>query len=92
MARMGKNNFFIRLYPPVLRSLTEGGSNPNLFPCAVNWDLVVIGRIPRSVLAIPEMGDGRQTRILDLMQSCSFSTHDLSRAGMPVGFNMLFEK
>ena len=40
----------------------------------------------------PEMGDGRQTRILDLMQSCSFSIHDLSRAGMPVRFNLPFEK
>ncbi len=30
----------------------------------------------------PEMGDGRQSQILDLMQSCSFSIHDLSRAGI----------
>src|ERR1035441_2238158 len=53
--------------------------------------LVALGRIPRCVLEIPEMGNGRQARILDLMQSCSFSIHDLSRVGLPVRFNMPFE-
>ena len=53
--------------------------------------LVAIGRIPRCVLEIPETGDGRQARILDLIQSCSLSIHDLSRVGSPVRFNMPFE-
>ena len=54
--------------------------------------LAAIGRIARCGLEIPEMGDGRQTRIPDLMQSSSFTIHDLSRAGLPIRLNMPFEK
>ncbi len=53
--------------------------------------LVAIGRIPHCVLEIQDMGQGRQARILELMQSCSLSIHDLSRVGLPVRFNMPFE-
>lgn len=53
--------------------------------------IVAIGRTPRCVLEVPEQGDGRLTRLLNLMRSCSVSLHDLSRVGLPVRFNMPFE-
>jgi hypothetical protein len=53
--------------------------------------LVALGRIPRCVLELPEMGSGRLARILQLIRSCSISIHDLSRVGLPVRFNMPFE-
>lgn len=53
--------------------------------------LVSLGRTPRCVLEVPEQGDGRLVRILDLIRSCSVSIHDLSRVGSPVRFNMPFE-
>lgn len=53
--------------------------------------IVAIGRTPRCVLEVPEQGDGRLARLLDLMRSCSVSLHDLSRVGLPVRFNMPFE-
>jgi hypothetical protein len=53
--------------------------------------LVALGRVPRIVLEVPEQGDGRLTRILQLIRSCPISMHDLCRAGMPVRFNMPFE-
>jgi hypothetical protein len=53
--------------------------------------LVAIGRTPRCVLEVPEQGDGRLTRIYNLMRSCAVSLHDLSRVGLPVRFNMPFE-
>ena len=53
--------------------------------------LVSLGRTPRSVLEIPEMGQGRLARLHDLLISCRVSVHDLSRVGMPVRFNMPFE-
>jgi hypothetical protein len=53
--------------------------------------LVALGQIPHCVLEIPEIGEGRQTRLLELMKSCSLSIHDLSRVGLPVRFNMPFE-
>ena len=53
--------------------------------------IIAIGRTPRCVLEVPEQGDGRLTRIFNLMRSCSVSLHDLSRVGMPVRFNMPFE-
>ena len=53
--------------------------------------LVAVGRTPRCVVEIPEQGDGRLTRIFNLIRSCSVSIHDLSRVNMPVRFNMPFE-
>jgi hypothetical protein len=53
--------------------------------------VVALGRTPRCVLEIPEMGDGRLFRILRLLRSCASSIHDLSRVGVPVRFNMPFE-
>ena len=53
--------------------------------------LVSIGRIPRSVLEIPESGQGRLRRIMKQMKSCRVSLHDLSRVGNPARFNMPFE-
>jgi hypothetical protein len=53
--------------------------------------LVFLGRRPHCVLEIPETGDGRLARILELMRECPVSIHDLSRVGTPVRFNMPFE-
>jgi hypothetical protein len=53
--------------------------------------LVALGRVPHSVLEVPEHGDGRLFRILHLISSCPVSIHDLSRVGLPVRFNMPFE-
>lgn len=53
--------------------------------------IVSLGRIPRCVLEIPEFGEGRLLRILQHLESCRFSIHDLSRVGVPVRFNMPFE-
>jgi hypothetical protein len=53
--------------------------------------LVALGRAPRCVLELPEIGEGRLSRILRLMQSCGLSIHDLSRVGRPARFNMPFE-
>lgn len=53
--------------------------------------LVSVGLIPRSVLHIPEHGEGRLDRLIGLIQQCKFSVHDLSRTGTPVRFNMPFE-
>ena len=53
--------------------------------------LVAIGRIPRTVLEISEGGQGRLRRILEQMEACRVSLHDLSRVGNPSRFNMPFE-
>jgi hypothetical protein len=53
--------------------------------------LVALGRVPRCVLEIPEHGEGRLARILELIRSCPVSLHDLCRVGVPVRFNMPFE-
>ena len=53
--------------------------------------LTSIGRIPRCVLEIPELGQGRLSRIIKQMGSCAVSIHDLSRVGAPARFNMPFE-
>jgi hypothetical protein len=53
--------------------------------------LVALGRAPRSVLEVPEQGEGRLTRIFGLMRECPVSIHDLSRVQLPVRFNMPFE-
>jgi len=53
--------------------------------------LVFLGQEPRCVLEVREKGEGRLVRILELMQACRISIHDLSRTGTPVRFNMPFE-
>lgn len=53
--------------------------------------LIALGRKPRCVLEIPEMGQGRLARIIAHMSTCGVSIHDLSRVGTPVRFNMPFE-
>jgi len=53
--------------------------------------LVSLGRTPRCVLEIADSGQGRLRRILNLMESCRVSIHDLSRVGGPARFNMPFE-
>jgi len=53
--------------------------------------LVAIGRTPRCVLEIPELGQGRLSRIQELIEECRVSIHDLSRVGGPARFNMPFE-
>src|SRR5438132_838642 len=52
--------------------------------------LVALGRIPHCVLELPETGQGRLLRILQLISSCPVSIHDLSRAELPARFNMPF--
>ena len=53
--------------------------------------LVFLGQQPHCVLEVPEKGDGRLQRILDLIRTCRTSVHELSRVGTPVRFNMPFE-
>jgi len=53
--------------------------------------LVFLGQKPHCVLEVREKGEGRLARILELMQSCRISIHDLSRVGTPARFNMPFE-
>jgi hypothetical protein len=53
--------------------------------------LVFVGLMPHSVLEVREAGQGRLTRIFELIKSCRMSFHDVSRVGMPVRFNMPFE-
>jgi hypothetical protein len=53
--------------------------------------LVAIGRTPRCVLELPEVGAGRLARIIALIRDCPVSIHDLSRVGTPARFNMPFE-
>jgi len=53
--------------------------------------LVSLGRKPRCVLEIRERGQGRLSRLIGLLASCRISIHDLSRAGVPVRFNLPFE-
>src|SRR6185295_5871203 len=53
--------------------------------------LVSLGRKPRCVLEIRERGQGRLSRLIGLLASSRISIHDLSRAGVPVRFNMPFE-
>ena len=53
--------------------------------------IISIGRTPRCVLEVAEVGLGRLTRVLSLLSDCEVSVHDLSRVGVPVRFNMPFE-
>jgi hypothetical protein len=68
---------FDRSYEPVFIGLVAG--------------LVALGLKPRSVIEIPEQGEGRMRRLFDLICSCGASIHDLSRVNTPVRFNMPFE-
>ena len=53
--------------------------------------LTSIGRTPRCVLELPELGSGRLNRLFTHLEQCRVSIHDLSRVGLPVRFNMPFE-
>lgn len=53
--------------------------------------LIFLGQKPHCVLEVREKGDGRLSRIFDLIQTCRISIHDLSRVGTPARFNMPFE-
>src|SRR5262245_19348009 len=53
--------------------------------------VVAVGRVPRSVIELPELGLGRLSRLLTHIGGCDVSIHDLSRVGVPVRFNMPFE-
>lgn len=53
--------------------------------------LTALGKIPRCVLELPELGSGRLKRLLKHLERCRISVHDLSRVGVPVRFNMPFE-
>src|SRR3954468_22203921 len=58
---------------------------------ALICSLVAIGRRPRCVLELPELGQGRLNRLLELIESCPVSINDLSCVNTPVRFNMPFE-
>jgi hypothetical protein len=53
--------------------------------------LIAVRRKPRCVLEIPEQGEGRLKRLMEVMAGCAVSIHDLSRVGTPARFNMPFE-
>jgi len=53
--------------------------------------LIFLKQEPHCVLEVREQGDGRLSRIFELMRRCRQSIHDLSRAGTPARFNMPFE-
>jgi hypothetical protein len=67
--------------------------DPVYEPCFVTLvaTLISLGQTPRCVLEVRETGQGRLTRIFELVRSCGVSMHDLSRVGVPVRFNMPFE-
>jgi hypothetical protein len=58
---------------------------------ALTAALVVLRRVPRLTFQIPDGGQGRLRRILDLLKSCRVSIHDLSAVGHPARFKMPFE-
>jgi hypothetical protein len=53
--------------------------------------IVALGRKPRCVLELPELGEGRLSRLFRHLELCQVSIHDLSRVGAPARFNMPFE-
>lgn len=53
--------------------------------------IAAAGFLPRCAVEVSERGEGRRKRIVELIQSCPLSIHDLSRAGLPARFNMPFE-
>ena len=68
---------FDKKYEPLFLSLIAG--------------TVCLGLTPRSVVEIPDRGDGRISRLHDLIAQCKTSIHDLSRVSKPPRFNMPFE-
>jgi hypothetical protein len=58
---------------------------------AVIATIVAARLTPRCAVEVSERGEGRRKRIIELIQSCPLSIHDLSRAGLPARFNMPFE-
>ena len=58
---------------------------------AIVASVIAIGRTPRCVLEVAERGTGRLRRLLELIEDCDVSLHDLSRVGVPARFNMPFE-
>ena len=53
--------------------------------------LAFLGQSPHCVLEVREAGQGRLSRIFELIRSCGMSFHDVSLVGIPVRFNMPFE-
>lgn len=53
--------------------------------------LVALGRTPAVTFDLPDHGQGRLSRIMQLLGECQVSIHDLSAVGTPVRFNMPFE-
>lgn len=53
--------------------------------------LIALSRTPRSGIEIPDDGQGRLTRLYNLIAECRFSIHDLSSVRTPARFNMPFE-
>jgi hypothetical protein len=69
---------FDKKYEPIFIALVGG--------------LVALGRKPHCVLEIPDSGRGRLDRLVQLIESCRTSIHDLSRvSGSSARFNMPFE-
>lgn len=64
-------------YEPILIALTAA--------------LVALGRIPRLTFEVADDGRGRLQRIIELINRCPISFHDLSAVELPVRFNMPFE-
>ena len=58
---------------------------------ALTVALVSIGRTPLLACQVPEIGQGRLSRIFELLKDCPVSIHDLSAVGGPARFNMPFE-
>jgi hypothetical protein len=53
--------------------------------------ILAVGRVPHCVLELPDHGDGRLVRLLEIIETCRTSFHDLSREGTPARHNMPFE-
>ncbi len=77
-------------YQSVFINIAFDNSYERLF-VALIASLISLGRIPHCVLEISEQGQGRLNRIIDTLEICQVSIHDLSRVGSPVRFNMPFE-
>jgi hypothetical protein len=53
--------------------------------------ILAVGRMPHCVLELPDHGTGRLARLLEIIETCRTSFHDLSREGTPARHNMPFE-
>ncbi|MES1194887.1 MAG: hypothetical protein ABUL65_03260, partial [Opitutus sp.] len=59
---------------------------------ALTTALVTVGAEPLLTFDIAEVGEGRLRRIMQAIDSCQLSIHDLSYAAcLPARFNMPFE-